>query len=135
MLTESEKKELNYDNLTPELKLKIDTAFESPDLIIALAYSSQIQALANEMILDPFTIRGSTEIQLSAGGEGVDIEKQDAQARQRTETALKVLDKLDALGEKLKSVQANLSTEQVNILNKRVVTAKDLKGIALGKTG
>lgn len=133
MLTEQEKKEINYDNLSIELKLKIDTAFESPDLIIALAYSSQIQALANEMILDPFTIRGDIEISLSEGGEGIDVEKQDAQARQRTETALKVLDKLDGLGDKLKTVQANLSPEQMNVLNKRVVTAKDLKKIAFGK--
>ncbi len=134
MLTSEEKKELNYDKLSDELRLKIDTAFESPDFIIAMAYSSQIKALANEMIENPFTIRGNTEITLSGGGDGIDVEKEDALSRQKTETALKVLDKLDVLGDKLKAVQQNLSAEDVSLLDKKVVTHKELSRHAFGKS-
>lgn len=134
MLTEKEKKELGYDRLSPELRLKIDTAFESPDFLVALAYSKQISALCNEMIEDPFTIRGNVEIQLSAGGEGVDVEKEDALARAKTETALKVLKELDVLADKLKSLQQNLSPEQVSLLNKKIVTASEMKKVAFNGT-
>lgn len=134
MLTNTEKKELHYDKLSPELRLKIDAAFESPDFIIAMAYASQIQALANEMIDTPFTINGTPDIQLSAGGDGVDVEKADLLARQKTETALKVLDKLDSLGDKLKDIQAKLSIEENNVLNKKVVTTKELNKLAFAKS-
>lgn len=128
MLTDQEKKEINYHKLSPDLRLKIDTAFENPDMIVALAYSSQIKALANEMIENPFTIRGSVDS--SIGTEGIDVEKEDAYARQRTETALKVLDKLDSLADKLRAIQSNLTPEQNDLINKPIVTAKELRNQA-----
>lgn len=133
MLTKEEKKLINYENLPEDLRLKIDAAFESPDLIVALSYASQIRAWSNEMILRPFTIR--EEVQLSVSDDGVkEALKEAITARQNTETSLKVLKELDELGETLKSIQQRLSPEQKDLTNKAVVTHKDLKGVAFGKT-
>lgn len=134
MLTSQEKKEINYDNLSKELKIKIDTAFESPDFIVALAYAKQIQALSNEMINNPFTIRGEATIEVSENGVQEAL-KEAITARQNTETALKVLSQLDTLAEKLKEIQNNLLPEQNDVLTKSIVTHKDLKRVAFGKTG
>lgn len=134
MLTAKEKKEINYDNLSPELKIKIDTVFESPDFIVALAYGKQIQALSNEMIDNPFTIRGVASIEVSDNGIAEAL-KEAVTARQNTETALKVLSQLDELAEKLKDIQGILLPEQREVLNKAIVTHKDLKKVAFGKTG
>ena len=120
MLTKEEKKLINYENLPEDLRLKIDAAFESPDLIVALSYASQIRALSNEMILTPFTIRGKTSM----------TDQEESTSRQNTETALKVLKELDSLNEVFKSVQQRLSPEQKDLTNKAVVTHKDLKGVS-----
>jgi superfamily II helicase len=132
MLTESEKKELNYHKLSPELKLKIDTAFESPDLIIAIAYSKQIQALTSEMINKPFTIRGEDDIEVSADGVKEAL-KEAITSRQNTETALKVLNSLLELAENLKKIQARLSPEQQDLSKKEIITHTDIKKVAFGK--
>lgn len=124
MLTEKEKKLINYDTLPEDLRLKIDTAFESPDMIIALSYASQIRALSNEMISNPFTIRGKTSM----------TDAEETNARQNTETALKVLKELDDLGKTLVEIQSRLSPEQKDLSNKPIVTHKDLKSVAFGKT-
>jgi hypothetical protein len=131
MLTTSEKKEINYDSLSPQLRLKVDAAFESPDFIVAYTYAKQIHALSHEMIEKPFTIRGESTIEVSDEGVKEAI-KEAVTSRQNTETALKVLGQLDELSEKLKSIQQNLSTEENNMLNKKIVTAKELRGQAFG---
>ncbi len=133
MLTEQEKKELNYENLSPELRIKVDTAFSSPDFIVALAYASQIRALSNEMIENPFTIRGEVKIEVSENGVQEAL-KEAVTARANTETALKVLRDLDDLSAKLKDIQVRLlPDESESIKNKSIVTHKDLKKIAFGK--
>lgn len=134
MLTTKEKKELNYENLSDELRIKIDSVFESPDFIVALAYAKQIMALSNEMIDKPFMIRGEETIEISEKGVQAAI-KEAVTARQNTETALKVLSQLDDLAEKLKNIQGRLSPEQRDMLNKNIVTHKDLKKVAFAKNG
>lgn len=132
MLSVKEKELINYDSLPKELRLKIDAAFENPDLIIAMTYASQIRALSNEMILTPFTIRGEESIEVT--GDGVkEALKEAVTARQNTETALKVLRDLAELGETLKTIQSRLTVEEKDLSNKSVVTHKDLKSVAFGK--
>ena len=134
MLTKKEKELINYEKLPDDLRLKIDTALSSPDFIVALSYSSQIRALSNEMILRPFTIRGEESIEVT--GEGVkEALKEAVTARQNTETALKVLRDLSDLGETFKAIQSRLAPEEQDLTNKQIVTHKDLKGVAFGKTG
>lgn len=116
MLTEQEKKELNYDKLSKTTKDKIDSAFISPDFIVAQTYYSQIKALSEEIIKNPFTIRGGLE---------------EENSRQNVETALKVLSQLDSLNDKLKAIQQTLTIEEVNSLDKSIVTHKDVRNFAL----
>ena len=134
MLTVTEKKIINYDNLPDELRIKIDTAFENPDYIVALTYAKQIQALSNEMITNPFTIRGEASIEISERGVQEAL-KEAVTARQNTETALKVLSQLDDLAEKLKKIQERLNPEEKDALKNDIVTHKQLKKYAFGKTG
>jgi biotin synthase-related radical SAM superfamily protein len=134
MLTISEKKELNYEKLSPDLKLKIDAAFESPDLIVAIALSAQLRAWANEMILKPFTIRGEETIEVTDDGVKAAL-KEAVTSRQNTETALKVVKELEEVAERLKVVQARLSPQDKNLSNKEIVTHNDLKGVAFGGQG
>jgi hypothetical protein len=133
MLTTAEKKELNYEKLSNALRLKIDTAFESPDFIVALTYAKQIHALAHEMIQNPFTIRGESATPEVTEDGIKEALKEAITSRQNTETALKVLSQLDGLGEKLKAIQMNLSTEDNTMLTKAITTTKDLNKIAFGK--
>jgi len=131
MLTKEEKKLINYDRLPETLKDKIDAAFESPDFVVALTYSMQIRALSDEIINRPFTIRGEDVI---VEVDGVKTVKEEPNSRQNVETAIKVLEKMDSLSEKLKSIQQNLTTEENDVLQKRVATTSDLKSVAFGKS-
>jgi len=134
MLTISEKKELNYEKLSPDLRLKVDAALQSPDLIVAMALGTQIRAWANEMILKPFTIRGEETIEVTDDGVKEAL-KEAVTARQNTETALKVVKELEDIAERLRAVQARLSPQDKNLSNKEIVTHNDLKGVAFGGQG
>lgn len=95
MLTEQEKKELNYKNLSPELKKKIDAAFGNPFFNVVIALSCQKMASEQEFILDPFLINGSSE-----------------KSRQEMETALKVAEWLPKVAYDIEKLQEKLQVNE-----------------------
>ena len=119
MLTDSEKKEINYNKLSDLLKRKIDAAFESPYYNTALALFTQRYTLEQEMIEHPFKIR-----EISGEGEN---------ARQNTETAIKVAKWLTETADDLEVLQNKLSPEENRQIVKKVTTATDLKKEAFGE--
>lgn len=112
MLTIQEKVELNYEHLSPELRKKIDAAFSSPHYNAVLALYVQKTALEQEMINNPFTIRGD-DSKFEKTEEGVDKAiKEAVTARQNTETAIKVAKWLQEASDDLDKLQAKLTIEE-----------------------
>ena len=111
MLTESEKKELHYNDLSDELRDKIDCAFQSPYLSSALAIHIQKRALELELMQTPFTIRGESTLEVTAEGVANAI-KEAVTARANTETALKVSKWLVEVAEDLEKLQSKLTVRE-----------------------
>lgn len=112
MLTIQEKVELNYENLSPELKKKIDAAFSSPHFNSVLALYVQKTALEQEMINNPFTIRGD-DSGFERTEEGIDKAiKESITSRQNTETAIKVAKWLQESADDLEKLQQKLTVEE-----------------------
>lgn len=137
MLTDPEKKELNYDKLSSELRNKIDAAFCSPYFNTVLAIYIQKLTLETEMIETPFTIRGDTDAGMDDGEDGVKKAIREAiTSRQNTETALKAAKWLQEAAEDIEKLQAKLMPAEKKEMDKVVIAkAEEIKNEVRRKHG
>lgn len=111
-LTEKELKEL--DNLSLELKGKIEAMFNSPFYKGFRALSSQYEAYCNELEKTPFTINGNEDWSGYAENPNVDkiINAMSATARAKAETSLKIAKEIPELAESIQKLQGKLSNDE-----------------------
>ena len=129
-LTEKELKEL--DKIPSELRTRIVAMFANPYYSAFKALSSQLTAFSDELIADPFTIRGNEDFSKFENSENLDkiITALTTSARAKAETALKISKEIKSLAEDVESLRLKLTPEEIEKASILTTTA-DIRKQAL----
>lgn len=112
-LTDKEEKELS--KLSLEFQSKIKAMFSSPYYKVFLAIDTEINAIADDVIENPYTIRGSS---------------QNDQAKAEFDSMIKAMDKMDSLVNMRESFRLKLSPEELEKATS-ITTTADIRKKAL----
>jgi hypothetical protein len=132
-LTEKELKEL--EKIPSELRARIIAMFANPYYSAFKALSSQLTAFSDELISDPFTIRGDEDFTKHESSENFDriVTALTTSARAKAETALKISKEIKSLSEDVEVLRLKLTPDELEKATSITTTADIRKQALNGK--
>lgn len=129
-LTEKELKEL--DKIPSELRKRIIAMFANPYYSAFKALSSQLTAFSDELISDPFTIRGNEDFSKFEDSDNFDkiVTALTTSARAKAETALKISKEIKSLSEDVEVLRLKLTPDELEKATS-ITTTADIRKQAL----
>lgn len=129
-LTEKELKEL--DKIPSELRKRIIAMFANPYYSAFKALSSQLTAFSDELISDPFTIRGNEDFSKFEDSDNFDkiVTALTTSARAKAETALKISKEIKSLSEDVEILRLKLTPDELEKATS-ITTTADIRKQAL----